>query len=166
MIVFIPGGTFVVGSCEAQMYGPQVLLDRDVVLVGVNYRLGPLGWLSLETDEAPGNLGLHDQHLALLWVQRNISRFGGDPENVTLMGVSAGAMSIMCHLVSPFNVNNNLFHKIIALSGRNSFCSLVFCSSFSFLWLLDNQKKSSKQNFQRRLMIALSMKQACILVTR
>ena len=148
------------------MYGPQVLLDRDVVLVGVNYRLGPLGWLSLETDEAPGNLGLHDQHLALLWVQRNISRFGGDPENVTLMGVSAGAMSIMCHLVSPFNVNNNLFHKIIALSGRNSFCSLVFCSSFSFLWLLDNQKKSSKQNFQRRLMIALSMKQACILVTR
>ena len=79
MIVFIPGGTFVVGSCEAQMYGPQVLLDRDIVLVGVNYRLGPLGWLSLETDEVPGNLGLHDQHRALLWVQRNISRFGGDP---------------------------------------------------------------------------------------
>ena len=116
VVVFIPGGTFVVGSCESQMYGPQIILQRDVVLVGVNYRLGPMGWLSLENDEAPGNLGLHDQYLAMLWVRRNIATFGGDPDNVTLMGVSAGAMSIMCHLVSPFS-EAGLFHKIIALSG-------------------------------------------------
>ena len=82
-------------------------------------RLGPLGWLSLETDDAPGNLGLHDQYLALLWIHRHITVFGGDPDNVTLMGVSAGAMSIMCHLVSPYS-GAGLFHKIIALSGSCS----------------------------------------------
>ena len=54
VIVFLHGGAFVVGSCESLLYGPQVLLDREVVLVGVNYRLGALGFLSLETDEAPG----------------------------------------------------------------------------------------------------------------
>ena len=67
----------------------KVLLDRPVVLVGVNYRLGPLGWLSLGCEEAPGNLGLWDQRLALLWVREHISAFGGDPSNVTLLGESA-----------------------------------------------------------------------------
>lgn len=56
VVVFLHGGAFVVGSCEAFLYGPQVLLDRDIVLVGVNYRLGTLGFLSLENDEAPGKM--------------------------------------------------------------------------------------------------------------
>ena len=118
--------------------GPNVLLDRDnVVMVGVNYRLGALGFLSLECDEAPGelsrmsrkvtnvtlilvtgNLGLHDQYLALRWIQQNIAQFGGDPANVTLMGESAGAMSAACHLVSP--LSRGLFHRVIALSGAAS----------------------------------------------
>ena len=118
VVVFFHGGAFVVGACESMLYGPDVLLDRDIVLVGVNYRLGPFGWLSLETDDAPGNLGLHDQYLALLWIKENIAAFGGDPSNVTLMGESAGAMSAMCHLVSP--ISGGLFHKIIALSGTSS----------------------------------------------
>jgi len=118
VVVFLHGGAFVVGSCESQLYGPQVLLDRDIVLVGVNYRLGPFGWLSLETEEAPGNLGLHDQYLALLWVRENISAFGGDPENVTLMGQSAGAMCALFHLVSP--LTRGLFHKMIVLSGSST----------------------------------------------
>ena len=88
------------------------------MLVGVTYRLGAFGWLSLETDAAPGNLGLHDQYLALLWVKENIEAFGGDSGNVTLMGESAGAISAMCHLVSP--ESGGLFHKIIALSGTAS----------------------------------------------
>ena len=79
------------------------------------YRLGALGFLSLETEEAPGNLGLHDQCLALQWVRDNIAQFGGDPSNVTLLGVSAGAMSAMCHLVSP--LSHGLFHRVISLSG-------------------------------------------------
>ena len=110
VVIFLHGGAFVVGSNEAMLYGPEVLLARDLVLVAVNYRLGPLGWLSTETDAAPGNLGLHDQYLALLWVRDNIADYGGDPANVTLMGESAGAMSAMLHTVSP--VSRGLFHKV------------------------------------------------------
>ena len=65
-----------------------------------------------------GNLGLHDQYLALRWIQQNIAQFGGDPANVTLMGESAGAMSAACHLVSP--LSRGLFHRVIALSGAAS----------------------------------------------
>ena len=86
--------------------------------MGVNYRLGALGFLSLECEEAPGNLGLHDQFLALSWVRENIAQFGGDPGNVTLLGESAGAMSALCHLVSP--VSRGLFHRVISLSGSPS----------------------------------------------
>ena len=100
------------------LYGPEVLLDRDLVMVAVNYRLGPLGFLSLENDSAPGNLGLHDQYLALLWIKENIFSLGGDPGSVTLMGQSAGSMSAMLHMVSPFS--KGLFHRVIALSGTPS----------------------------------------------
>jgi len=118
VVVFLHGGAFVVGSCESALYGPQVLLDRDVVLVGVNYRLGPLGWLSLGSEAAPGNLGLWDQRMALLWVRDNISAFGGDPGCVTLLGESAGAMAAMLHMVAPPSAG--LFHRVIALSGTPS----------------------------------------------
>ena len=122
VIVFLHGGAFLIGSCHALMYGPQVLLDREVVLVGVNYRLGALGFLSLESEDAPGNLGLHDQFLALTWVRENIAQFGGDPGNVTLLGESAGAMSALCHLVSP--VSRGLFHRVISLSGSQA-CAIM-----------------------------------------
>ena len=59
--------------------------------------------------QAPGNLGLHDQHLALLWVQQNITAFSGNPANVTLMGESAGAMAAILHTVSPFS--RGTFHR-------------------------------------------------------
>ena len=100
---------------QAQLIISQVLLDRDVVLVGVNYRLGPLGWLSLGSEAAPGNLGLWDQRMALLWVRDNISAFGGNPDCVTLLGESAGSMAAMLHLVAPPSAG--LFHRVIALSG-------------------------------------------------
>ena len=86
-----------------------------MVLVGVNYRLGALGWLSLGCEAAPGNLGLWDQRLALLWVRDNISLFGGDPGQVALLGESAGAMAALLHLVAPPSAG--LFHRVIALSG-------------------------------------------------
>ena len=118
VLVFIHGGAFVVGSNNSKVYGAQALLDLDVVLVTMNYRLGPLGFLTLESDIAPGNLGLHDQHLALAWIHENIAAFGGDPGNVTLMGESAGAMSALLHTVSPYS--SGLFHKVVALSGTPS----------------------------------------------
>jgi len=71
------------------------------VLVTLNYRLGPLGFLTFENDLAPGNLGLRDQIMALKWVADNIGAFGGDAQKVTLFGESAGSMSVMYLMVSP-----------------------------------------------------------------
>lgn len=120
VVIWIHGGAFCLGSNDYKMYGPQYLLDHEDggVFVGVNYRLGPLGFLSLECDEAPGNQGLHDQVLAMRWVQSHILHFGGDPDQVTLFGESAGAMSLFLHLVSP--LSKGLFHRMIALSGSGS----------------------------------------------
>lgn len=77
---FIHGGGFVSGGGIARGYGPAYLLDKDVILVAINYRLGILGFLSTEDENCPGNFGLKDQVLALKWVRNNIRRFGGDPE--------------------------------------------------------------------------------------
>ena len=116
VIFWIHGGAFTVECNDSRMYGPDLLLEHDVVLVTINYRLGPLGFLALGKEG--GNQGMHDQVTALKWVQNHISAFGGDPNNVTIMGESAGGMSCMLHLVSP--LSQGLFHKVIALSGTGS----------------------------------------------
>lgn len=91
------------------------MLDRDVVLVTINYRLASLGFMSTGTRDAPGNNGFKDQAIALRWIRDNIEDFGGDPNLVTLMGQSAGARSVMLHLVSP--MSRGLFHRAIMMSG-------------------------------------------------
>jgi carboxylesterase type B len=113
VIVYIHGGAFQLGS--ASDHQPHLLMERDVVLVTVNYRLGAFGFLSLGTKDIPGNQGLKDQVLALKWVRKNIETFGGDPNMITLMGNSAGAYSVTAHMVSP--MSNGLFQRVIALSG-------------------------------------------------
>lgn len=117
VIVYIHGGQFQHGSNNTNLYGPEFLLTQDVVLVVPNYRLGILGFLKLDDLElqVPGNAGLKDQNLALEWVQRNIEKFNGDPNNVTLFGHSAGSMSTHYHLLS--SSSKGLFHKAILLSG-------------------------------------------------
>ena len=92
---------------------------HDVILVTINYRLGPLGFLTLGNDDAPGNQGLWDQHLALSWVQENIASFGGDPNLVTLTGESAGSFSAPYHLFNP--ASKGLFRRVIAQSGIGGF---------------------------------------------
>ena len=91
VMVWIHGGAFVSGSGTFWDYGPQYFMESGVILVSINYRLGPLGFLSTATEELPGNLGLWDQALALAWVRDNIRYFGGDPGRVTLLGESAGS---------------------------------------------------------------------------
>lgn len=97
------------------MFGPDYLMQKDVILVTVNYRLGPVGFLSLQDPELgiPGNAGLKDQTFALKWVQRNIERFGGDPKNVTVFGesVSSVAASSMFSL-SIFTSGWRWFHPL------------------------------------------------------
>lgn len=95
--------------------GPEFLLQHDVIFVTLNYRLEVLGFLSLDIPEVPGNAGMKDQVAALRWVKKNIRKFGGDPDNVTLFGESSGASSVTCHMSSP--MSKGLFQKAIAQSG-------------------------------------------------
>jgi carboxylesterase type B len=83
--------------------------------VTVQFRLGVFGFLALNHPEVPGNAALKDQNLALKWVRRNIKRFGGDPQRVTLAGLSSGAHSVTAHMLSPMSAG--LFHNVIAASG-------------------------------------------------
>jgi para-nitrobenzyl esterase len=120
VMVWIHGGAFIIGSGSNPLYSSGALAERgEVVLVTVNYRLGALGFLELgwiDDDLAgSGNLGLLDQVAALEWVRDNIAAFGGDPDNVTIFGESAGGMSVASLLAA--EAAAGLFHKAIAQSG-------------------------------------------------
>lgn len=116
-MVWIYGGGFQVGEATRDMYSPDFLMTKDIVLVTVNYRLGAFGFLSLNDPEVdmPGNAGLKDQIMALHWVRQNIRAFGGDPSNVTLFGESAGGASTHLLCLSP--QTRGLVHKAIIMSG-------------------------------------------------
>ncbi len=118
VMVWIHGGAFTYG--ESHSYSPERLVEQGVVVVTINYRLGALGFMahpamSAEGGGASGNYGLMDQRAALQWVQRHISRFGGDPNNVTLFGESAGGLSVHAQLASP--LAEGLFQRAIIQSG-------------------------------------------------
>lgn len=121
VLVFIHGGAFQAGSTSVPVYDGAHLARRDVVVVTLNYRLGVFGYLAHPelTKESPlgtsGNYGLLDAVAALRWVRDNISAFGGDPENVTIAGQSAGAIIVNQLLASP--PAKGLFHRAIAESG-------------------------------------------------
>jgi para-nitrobenzyl esterase len=121
VLVWFYGGAFVGGSTK--LYPIDFLArEGDMVVVSVNYRLGPFGFMAHPAfaAEANGGYALEDQRAALRWVQRNIAAFGGDPSNVTIGGVSAGGASVCMHLVSP-DRTTGLFHKAIVQSAGCSF---------------------------------------------
>lgn len=101
VIIFIHGGAFMFN--HGTSYGPKIIMDRDIVYVTFNYRLGPLGFLSTEDEVVPGNNGIRDQILALKWVKDNIAYFGGNPESITITGMSAGGASVHMHYLSPLS---------------------------------------------------------------
>ncbi|CAG7821833.1 unnamed protein product, partial [Allacma fusca] len=113
VMVFIHGGAFQNGT--GSMYRPDYFMDEDVVYVNPNYRLGIFGFLNTGDTVIRGNMGLKDQVLALRWVKDNIQAFGGDPNNVTIFGESAGAASIHHLTLSPST--KGLFSKAIIQSG-------------------------------------------------
>ena len=114
VMFYIHDGGFVFGS--AREVPAEQLSLRDVVVVTINYRLGVLGFMCTDHDEAPGNMGLWDQAMALNWVKRNIKVFGGNPDDITLFGHSAGAVSVSSHVVS--DVSRKYFNRAIIQSGN------------------------------------------------
>ncbi|XP_051839083.1 cholinesterase [Antechinus flavipes] len=117
VMVWIYGGGFQSGTSSLHVYDGKFLARVErVIVVSMNYRLGALGFLALPGNpEAPGNMGLFDQQLALQWVQENIAIFGGNSRSVTLFGESAGAASVSFHLLSP--KSHPLFTRAILQSG-------------------------------------------------
>ncbi|KQU39326.1 MULTISPECIES: carboxylesterase/lipase family protein [unclassified Rhodococcus (in: high G+C Gram-positive bacteria)] len=121
VMVFIHGGAYTLGTSATSMYSGTSLVRRgDIVYVSLNYRLGALGYLDFRQFSTPdrtfdSNLGLRDQVAALQWVQRNIAAFGGDPDNVTIFGESAGGNAVTTLTTVP--ATKGLFHKAISQSS-------------------------------------------------
>ena len=119
VIVYIHGGGFTGGCGHEKHFDDPIWPTKGVVAVTINYRLGPLGFFCLpelkEKDGNTGNYGLYDQLTALRWVKDNISSFGGDPNRVTIMGQSAGAMSVQLLCQTP--LTDGLFSAAVMSSG-------------------------------------------------
>jgi para-nitrobenzyl esterase len=121
VLVWIYGGGFSSGGSACPIYNGEALARKGIVLVSINYRVGIFGFFAhpdLNQDgEKSGNFGLLDQIVALKWVKENIQAFGGDPEQVTIAGQSAGSMSVNALVASPLAAG--LFNKAIGQSGAN-----------------------------------------------
>ncbi|XP_026678740.1 pyrethroid hydrolase Ces2e-like isoform X2 [Diaphorina citri] len=169
VMVFVHGGGFTFGHPAEVFYGPDWLVAKDVVLVAIHYRVNIFGFLNLGLEECPGNVGLRDIMASLQWVQANISDFGGNPNNVTLFGESAGAASIHYLLMAPST--RGLFHRVIMQSGsaldswafhtaEDNWNSLLSCSKKyahlleQYIWqhanerYQPNEKKQTARNFK------------------
>ena len=119
VIVYIHGGGYTGGCGHEKHFDCPTWPTKGVIGVTINYRLGPMGFVYLPelVEEAghAGNYALYDQMTAIGWVKDNIASFGGDPENITIMGQSAGAMSVQLHCESP--LTEGLFQKAVMSSG-------------------------------------------------
>ncbi|MEE1328133.1 MAG: carboxylesterase family protein, partial [Oscillospiraceae bacterium] len=119
VLVYIHGGGFTGGCGHEKHFDGPVWPTKGMIGVTINYRLGPMGFVCLPQLEEEaghtGNYGLYDQMTAIQWVKDNIAAFGGDPENITIMGQSAGAASVQLQCQSP--LTDGLFQKAIMSSG-------------------------------------------------
>ncbi|KAK4325458.1 hypothetical protein Pmani_003909 [Petrolisthes manimaculis] len=134
VLVWLHGGSFVLGGAAAldQTY----IMDRDLVLVVPQYRLGILGYLQTIQGISPGNMGQLDQVLALQWVRENIHVFGGDHNQVTLAGDCAGGASAVYHMLSP--LSHGLFHRVLSLSGSPLNPWALYTNNHRFLLIFAN----------------------------
>ncbi|VBB32262.1 unnamed protein product [Acanthocheilonema viteae] len=139
VIVYIHGGEFQSGS--GSDFSQEAILinfvSRKIVFITINYRLGPLGFISTGDGVIPGNNGLWDQILALKWVKLNARAFGGDPENVLLMGHGSGAASVSLLALSPRA--EGLFQRITLLSGTALSPGVVRDTAINATWILDRK---------------------------
>lgn len=116
VLIWIYGGGYMSGTSTLEVYDALILAGtNDIIVVSFNYRVGAFGFLYLDDEDAPGNMGLYDQALAIKWIKDNIRSFGGDPNSLTLFGESAGAGSVSVHLLSP--ISGHLARRAIMQSG-------------------------------------------------
>jgi para-nitrobenzyl esterase len=145
VLVWIHGGSLTTGAASQPLYDGEALARRGVVLVSMNYRLGPLGYLahpalSKESEHhASGNYGFLDQVEALRWVKRNVAEFGGDPGSVTVFGESAGGGSVLGLMVSP--LSRGLFHRAVVQSAGSGPLTPLRSTS-------DNEPSAEKQGIE------------------
>lgn len=92
VLMFFHGGLYKSGSGDDGLFGPDFIIDKQTILVTINYRLSALGFLSLNSTDMSGNMGLKDQLLALQWIHSNIASFGGDSHRITVIGQSVGKL--------------------------------------------------------------------------
>nr|XP_021191899.2 esterase E4 [Helicoverpa armigera]WRX05971.1 CCE003a [Helicoverpa armigera] len=138
VLVHIHEGNFINGSGNPEIYGPEYLVPKGIILVLPNYRLGPLGFLCLQNETAPGNAALKDLSLALRWLKQNIAKFGGNHDNIAVSGDgTAGALAGYLAL-SPMSRNN--ISKVITESG----------SVLSY-WAIDRNPINSATNVVRNI---------------
>lgn len=113
VMVWIHGGSFTDGNGDSGLSGPEFFVNEGVLMVSFNYRLGALGFLATGDNAAQGNWGMKDMVEALRWVRTNIAAFGGNPNQVTVFGVSAGGVAvsslIKCEISTYFNHKLSIF---------------------------------------------------------
>ncbi len=149
VMVFIHGGGFSSGSNSVPVYDGTHMAQKGVVFVSINYRLGIFGFyshpeLGQESEHSvSGNYGILDQIAALEWVRDNIEYFGGDPENVTIAGQSAGAFSV--HYLVSTQKTEGLFHKAIAESGAAIFPRNDLSRTIDLDWAQDQGLEVQEQ---------------------
>lgn len=134
-MVYIPG--FDLSSGDVKSTSGHYLLDKNIVLVTVQYRVGVLGFLSTNTEEIPGNAGVLDVILALKWIKEHISKFGGDPNRVTLFGQYKAAGLIGVLTMSP--LADGLFQQVIYQSGSPLLSNLTTTNPLDFARKIANQ---------------------------
>ncbi|XP_065202739.1 esterase E4-like [Planococcus citri] len=151
VIVFIHPGGFLHGSPKEDDFGSTTFfMHHDIVYVGIAHRLHILGFLNLGINECSGNQGIKDIILSLQWIKENIKSFGGDPENITLLGSSSGAFIVHIMLLSP--ASKGLFHKAVIMGANlfdptaplqdtNSPIAFKLACSLGYKGTLDDEKK-------------------------
>ncbi|CAG9865380.1 unnamed protein product [Phyllotreta striolata] len=149
ILFFIHGGGFFYGSGAMQYYDPKYLMDYGVIVVTINYRLGPLGFLTTQNPTLPANNGLRDQLQALKWTIKNICAFGGDPNNITVMGESAGSTSAGFMQLSP--LTKGMVQGYIMDSGSPlspyAFQERAWYYAFKLARLLNKEYKAETDQF-------------------
>ncbi len=155
VLIYIHGGSFTGGSADEGHLQGDVFAQNGIVFVSVNYRLGPFGFCShpdlTDAEGVCGNYGLFDQYIAIKWVYEHIADFGGDPERITLMGQSAGAMSVDIHTSSP--LTKDMVKGAILCSGaglQRSFLKPINPKSTKKYWeaVMQNAGVTSMANLR------------------